>query len=37
MDFTYTPEQEKFRAELRGWLEENSAEAFGRKGEGLGG
>jgi alkylation response protein AidB-like acyl-CoA dehydrogenase len=37
MDFTYTPKQEKFRAELRGWLERNSAEAFGRKGEGLGG
>jgi alkylation response protein AidB-like acyl-CoA dehydrogenase len=37
MDFTYTPEQEKFRAEIAGWLEKNSAEAFGRKGEGLGG
>ncbi len=37
MDFTYTPEQEKFRAELRRWLEKNSAEAFGRTGEGLGG
>ncbi|HZC46435.1 MAG TPA: acyl-CoA dehydrogenase family protein, partial [Candidatus Acidoferrum sp.] len=37
MDFTYTPEQENLRAELRGWLEQNSAEAFGRKGEGLGG
>src|ERR1700684_4333949 len=37
MDFTYTPAQEKFRAELAGWLEKNSAEAFGRKGEGLGG
>src|SRR6202035_731956 len=36
MDFTYTPEQEKFRAEIAGWLERNSAEAFGRKGEGLG-
>ena len=37
MDFTYTPEQEKFRAEIAGWLEKNSAEAFGSKGEGLGG
>ena len=37
MDFPYTPEQEKFRAEIAGWLEKNSAEAFGRKGEGLGG
>ena len=37
MDFTYTPEQDKFRAEIRDWLEHNSAEAFGRGGEGLGG
>ena len=37
MDFTYTPEQDKFRAEIAGWLEQNSAAAFGRKGEGLGG
>src|ERR1700685_2125769 len=37
MDFTYTPEQEKFRAEIAGWLEKNSAAAFGSKGEGLGG
>jgi len=37
MDFTYTPEQDKFRAEIREWLERNSAEAFGRNGEGLGG
>src|ERR1035437_5807138 len=37
MDFTYTPEQEKFRAELRRWHEKNSAEAFGRTREGLGG
>jgi len=37
MDFTYTPEQEKFRAELRRWLEKNSAEAFGHTREGLGG
>jgi alkylation response protein AidB-like acyl-CoA dehydrogenase len=37
MDFSYTPEQEAFRAELRGWLEKNSAEVFGRGGDGLGG
>src|SRR5215469_11910377 len=37
MDFSYTPEEENFRATLRGWLEKNSAQAFGRKGEGLGG
>ena len=37
MDFTYTPEQETFRGEIRDFLEKNSAEAFGRKGEGLGG
>ena len=30
MDFSYTPEQEKFRGELRGWLEQKKAEgAFG--------
>ena len=37
MDFSYTPSQESFRAELRTWLETNSREAFGRGGEGLGG
>jgi len=37
MDFTYTQEQDKFRADIRAWLERNSAEAFGRGGEGLGG
>jgi alkylation response protein AidB-like acyl-CoA dehydrogenase len=37
MDFSYTPQEENFRATLREWLEKNSAEAFGRKGEGLGG
>ncbi|MGO9603156.1 MAG: acyl-CoA dehydrogenase family protein [Candidatus Binataceae bacterium] len=37
MDFSYTPEQDAFRTELRGWLEKNSAEALGRKGEGMGG
>jgi alkylation response protein AidB-like acyl-CoA dehydrogenase len=37
MDFSYTPEQEEFRATIRAWLEKNSAEAFGDRGEGLGG
>ncbi|MBV8138792.1 MAG: acyl-CoA dehydrogenase family protein [Deltaproteobacteria bacterium] len=37
MDFSYTPSQESFRAELRTWLETNSGEIFGRGGEGLGG
>ena len=37
MDFSYTPSQESFRAELRTWLETNSGEVFGRGGEGLGG
>src|ERR1700683_2918899 len=37
MDFTSAPEQEKFPAEIAGWLEKNSAAAFGSKGEGLGG
>ncbi|MGH7814381.1 MAG: acyl-CoA dehydrogenase family protein [Candidatus Binataceae bacterium] len=37
MDFTFTPEQEKYRAEVRAWLEINSAEIFGSKGERLGG
>jgi acyl-CoA dehydrogenase len=37
MDFSYTPSQESFRAELRTWLESNSREVFGRGGEGLGG
>jgi len=30
MDFTFTPEQEAFRAHLRTWLERNKAEVFGR-------
>jgi alkylation response protein AidB-like acyl-CoA dehydrogenase len=30
MDFSYTPEQEAFRARLRGWLEATTAEVFGR-------
>jgi len=29
MDFSYTPEQERFRTQLRAWLEKNSAEVFG--------
>jgi alkylation response protein AidB-like acyl-CoA dehydrogenase len=36
MDFSYTPEQDKFRAQVRAWLEKNSAEVFGRGGDGLG-
>ncbi len=36
MDFSFTPEQEAFRRELRSWLEKNSAEVFGRRNEGLG-
>jgi alkylation response protein AidB-like acyl-CoA dehydrogenase len=36
MDFSYTAEQEAFRADLRAWLEKNSAEVFGRGGDGLG-
>ncbi len=35
MDFNYTPEQEAFRAELREWLERNSAEVFGSSREGV--
>jgi alkylation response protein AidB-like acyl-CoA dehydrogenase len=30
MDFSYTPEQEAFRARLRGWLATTTAEVFGR-------
>ena len=30
MDFTFTPEQEAFRARLRTWLERNKGEVFGR-------
>ena len=30
MDFSYTPEQEQFRTQVRSWLEKNSAELFGR-------
>ncbi len=32
MDFSYTPEQEAFRAELRAFLERQHAELFGRQG-----
>src|SRR6266436_2681617 len=34
MDFTYTREQETFRAEIAGWLEKNSTETLGRRGLG---
>ena len=37
MDFSYTPEQESLRSELRGWLEKTSGEIFGAGGENLGG
>jgi alkylation response protein AidB-like acyl-CoA dehydrogenase len=30
MDFSYTPEQEKFRADLKQWLDRTVAEVFGR-------
>ncbi len=36
MDFSYTPEQEAFRKEVRAWLEKNSAGVFGRGRGGLG-
>jgi len=35
MDFTFTPEQEAFRAHLRTWLERNKAEVFGRDSDPL--
>jgi len=35
MDFSFTPEQEAFRARLRGWLESNSAEVFGANRDAL--
>lgn len=34
MDFSYTPEQDAFRAEIRAWLEKNSNECFGKGGVG---
>jgi alkylation response protein AidB-like acyl-CoA dehydrogenase len=36
MDFSYTPEQDAFREQIRGWLEKNSAEIFGRKRDSVG-
>jgi alkylation response protein AidB-like acyl-CoA dehydrogenase len=36
MDFSYTLEQEKFRADLRAWLEKTSGEIFGKRGDALG-
>ena len=36
MDFSFTPEQEAFRARLREWFEQTSAELFGRRGDGMG-
>lgn len=36
MDFSYTPEQEKFREKLRAWLEKTSAEVFKGGPESLG-
>ncbi len=35
MDFSYTPEQEAFRARLREWLERNATEVFGSNREAL--
>ncbi len=35
MDFSYTPQQQKFRKEVRDWLEKNSAEVFGPSIEAL--
>ncbi|HVA81742.1 MAG TPA: acyl-CoA dehydrogenase family protein [Candidatus Binataceae bacterium] len=37
MDFSYTAEQEEFRAKVRAWLEKNSQEALGRGGDPTGG
>ena len=36
MDFSYTPEQEAFRKDMREWLETNSAEVFGKRSHGPG-
>ena len=36
MDFTTRLSRNKFRAKVRAWLEKNSAEIFGRKGEAMG-
>ncbi len=35
MDFRFTPEQERFRAQLRAWLERNKAEVFGHESDPL--
>jgi len=35
MDFSYTPEQEAFRARLREWMERNATEVFGSNREAL--
>jgi alkylation response protein AidB-like acyl-CoA dehydrogenase len=32
MDFSFTPEQEAFRSELRAWLDRNAVEVFGEYG-----
>jgi alkylation response protein AidB-like acyl-CoA dehydrogenase len=32
MDFNYTPGQQEFRSQLRGWLEKTSADIFGANG-----
>jgi alkylation response protein AidB-like acyl-CoA dehydrogenase len=34
MDFRYTPEEEKWRAQIHSWLEKTSAEVFGRGRDG---
>jgi alkylation response protein AidB-like acyl-CoA dehydrogenase len=36
MDFSFTPEQEAFRTRLREWLENTSAEVFGRRADAIG-
>src|ERR1700732_3116204 len=36
MDFSYTPEQEQFRAKVRGFLEKSSAEIFGKGNDSMG-
>jgi alkylation response protein AidB-like acyl-CoA dehydrogenase len=36
MDFSYTPEQDAFRATLRAWLEKTSRETLGRGGDAMG-
>ena len=36
MDFSYTPEQEQFRAKVRGFLEKSSGEIFGKGSDSMG-